>query len=457
VGALNSSDIFLLLGDANGALTVSSQVAAGGRPWMLAVGDVNGDGNVDVVSANSTSNNAAVIFGDGAGGMSAATTYPTGAFTLAIDLGDIDGDGDLDLVTSNFSGNDWALYENDGFGVFGNPRTFPASSSGSCAILHDRDNDGDLDMTGIDETDDLLFIFDNDYRAIRVSADTLFGEAPLDVSFSAETDQTVIAWNWSFGDGDSAQVQSPMHSYQNPGVFTVSASILTADSEFVEILADFIGVYADSLILQSVSGTPGATARMEIYARNFLPQSFIRIPFTWTGALDAVFTGADNSGLRSADMSGAISDIDPFNQRATYTLVAPVDSPLAPGEGPVATLFFRLPDTGAGDTMTVQILPFGSSSPLFVSTFGLYEPLTLPGLVTIACCEVAGDANNDGKVNIADVTFLIARIFASGPAPDCADKANADGAGPVNVADVTYLILRIFAAGPAPVCGNSGL
>ena len=33
--------------------------------------------------------------------------------------------------------------------------------AGSCAVLVDRDNDGDLDMIGIDELDDLLFLFTN--------------------------------------------------------------------------------------------------------------------------------------------------------------------------------------------------------------------------------------------------------------------------------------------------------
>lgn len=161
VGTHQSNHMIVLLGDGDGGLTPQPPVPAGGRVWMIACGDVNGDGNVDIVSANSFTNNLTVLLGDGKGGLLPFTAYATGSFPLAIDLGDIDGDGDLDVVTSNYGGRNWTLYENNGNGLFGNPRSLPASMAGSCATLYDRDNDGDLDMTGIDEIDDLVFLFVN--------------------------------------------------------------------------------------------------------------------------------------------------------------------------------------------------------------------------------------------------------------------------------------------------------
>lgn len=161
VGAYNSSEMILMLGDGNGGLTFSHKVNAGGRPWMVAVGDVDRDGKVDVVSANSNTSSVGVFRGNGAGQLLPVVTYPVGQFPLAIDLGDIDGDGDLDLVSSNYQAGTWTVYENNGSGGFGNPRTLNATSAGSCATLHDRDNDGDVDLTGVDEIDDLLFLFEN--------------------------------------------------------------------------------------------------------------------------------------------------------------------------------------------------------------------------------------------------------------------------------------------------------
>lgn len=73
--------------------------------------------------------------------------------------------------------------------------------------------------------------------------------------------------------------------------------------------------------------------------------------------------------------------------------------------------------------------------------------------LTTSCCNVAGDANNNGAVNILDATFIIGFLFKSGPVPPCLQEADANGNGSINILDATYIIGNLFKSGPAPVCG----
>ena len=70
---------------------------------------------------------------------------------------------------------------------------------------------------------------------------------------------------------------------------------------------------------------------------------------------------------------------------------------------------------------------------------------------------VRGEVNGDGAVDLSDGVFVLARLFASGPAPPCTDAADANDDGAVDVSDpiriFSYLFLgnaRIPPPGPVP-------
>ena len=78
---------------------------ANNYPYSVALGDVNGDGRPDIVSANGSSSTAGVFLGQANGGFASMTAYSTGAFSYprSVALGDVNGDGRLDIVTANSS------------------------------------------------------------------------------------------------------------------------------------------------------------------------------------------------------------------------------------------------------------------------------------------------------------------------------------------------------------------
>lgn len=74
----------------------------------------------------------------------------------------------------------------------------------------------------------------------------------------------------------------------------------------------------------------------------------------------------------------------------------------------------------------------------------------------LSCCKVAGDANNDTKVNVGDAVFVINYVFKSGTVPVCKDQGDANADCKINVGDAVYLINYVFKGGAAPKCGCVG-
>ncbi len=69
-----------------------------------------------------------------------------------------------------------------------------------------------------------------------------------------------------------------------------------------------------------------------------------------------------------------------------------------------------------------------------------------------ACEWLCGDVNNDGTVNIFDITFIISYLYLGGPAPVSLESADVNHDGQVNIFDITYLISYLYLDGAPPDC-----
>ena len=70
-----------------------------------------------------------------------------------------------------------------------------------------------------------------------------------------------------------------------------------------------------------------------------------------------------------------------------------------------------------------------------------------------SCCDLAGDFDNNGNVDIADLTVMVDFMFAGGPAAPCLDEGDLDNNCTIDISDLTYRVDFMFAGGPAPDCG----
>jgi hypothetical protein len=119
------------------------------QPTWVLIGDVNKDQHLDVLVTEALRPTANVFLGDGLGGFRQAAS-----FSLLYDgsngtaLGDFDGDGNLD-VAGWTSGAVWVGY-GDGMGGFGSPinTSLDAQSYGPSFAVGDFNGDGKADMLG---------------------------------------------------------------------------------------------------------------------------------------------------------------------------------------------------------------------------------------------------------------------------------------------------------------------
>ncbi|MFO1068667.1 MAG: calcium-binding protein [Geminicoccaceae bacterium] len=184
---------------------------AGGRQFTVAValGDLDGDGDLDALIGNDSLGNRILLNEGGAqagtpGDFVLGDLLPGGTpSTFAVALGDLDGDGDLDALLGNLGGENQLLVNQGGLqggteGDFLLGATVPGGSQNTQAVaLGDLDGDGDLDA-----------LVSNDLQANQLLINQGGLQGGTEGSFGNEADVVILpggsqrSWDVALGDLD---------------------------------------------------------------------------------------------------------------------------------------------------------------------------------------------------------------------------------------------------------------
>jgi hypothetical protein len=141
--------IGVLLGKGDGTFQPTVYYAAGTNPRSLVLGDFNHDGKLDLAVANA--GGVSILLGKGDGTFSTTFfNYAAGPDPEYITAGDFNGDGKLDLVVANRANNTVSILLGKGDGSFRAPISYAAGQAPDSIAVGDFNGDGKLDLAVAD-------------------------------------------------------------------------------------------------------------------------------------------------------------------------------------------------------------------------------------------------------------------------------------------------------------------
>lgn len=276
-------DVILMPNAGDGTFAAPRRIAGTAGSQSVAAGDVDGDGDQDLVTM--TARQAIVALGDGTGSFTVAGTYPLtlGGQVQAILL-DVTGDGRLDIASPTFGAIQTLIGGGDGTFTAGPRSTVPAFALSAIAAAR-IDTDGHRDLFAVDGGSSTVYALRGSATGRFTVAGSLYGTglipedvAAVDLNDDGLDDVAVIG-SFSFTLGTALTRPTggfgsfvPQLQYAGPGPTSVGVADLDADGRDDLVVSDIAWPAAPSLLVLTGNGTvrpsPAGTFAVDPFVQN---------------------------------------------------------------------------------------------------------------------------------------------------------------------------------------------
>ena len=437
VANLNSNNVFILMNNGDGTfqpkvdyqVRYDSYSVVPSSPNALFCADLDGDSDMDLAVTNGVSSTVSILKNNGDATFQPKVDYSTGYIPRFVFCADLNADSAAELVVANRGDNTVSVLINNGDGTF-QPRVDYATGTGPVSVFC-ADLDGDIDLD--------LAVANLDYGANSVSilknngdgtfqprVDYATGTGPVSV-FCADLDGDIdidlavanqLIKNVSIlKNNGNGTFQTKVDYGSGDGPYSVFCADLDGDGDLDLAVANFSSSNISILFNLTIQ-------RLSSYSLQYpLDIDSVKTPiaFKWQRSIDS-----DPNDTVRYDLYLSRSIV--FNPDSTII----IDS---------------LSDTTYTDSLDIKTWYWK------VKAYDKWGAVRWSDQTWSFYVYVCGDANGDGKINVADVVYAINYLFKGGPVmkPLVAGEVNCDGK--VTVADVVYTINYLFKGGPKP-CQN---
>jgi hypothetical protein len=413
----NLSQVYLNTGA--GGFANPFELRGSGRALSsVAIGDLNGDGKLDIILGN-TGKRSQFYLNTGASDPAQLFAGPadlpgSGRFTTSVALGDLNGDGKLDVVLGNRGGNTDSsgriipelsqVYLNTGnpANLFGTPADLPSSNRFAASVaLGDLNGDGKLDVVLGDDGTSQVYLntgagsFANPLDVLgsrstnSVALGDLNGDGKLDLVLG-NTLPSQVYLNAGVGGFGNPFTTAPL-DLRDSGPFTFSAALgdLNGDGK-LDIVLGNNGTFSQKYLN---TGAGGFTAPLDLPGGIAATFGVVTGDLNGDGKLDLVL-GTQGSTSRVYLNTGARGSANPFTA-APFKLPNGDNAPVIPALG-------DLNGDGKLDVVLGNSVYLNRNQGSFANPF-TDTPFKLPNSDSDGApvAPALGDLNGDGTLDIA--------------------------------------------------------
>lgn len=173
------STLTVLTNNGSGVFGSNATLNVGSGPHSVAAADVNADGMLDLISANYAGSSLSILTNGVDDVLESNATLNTGSLPDSLVAADVNGDGKIDLICAMNNGlNGILVFTNNGSGGFGSNATYNAVTDCSAIAAADINGDGKVDLICL-ATDSLVVLTNDGVGAFGYSSTINLSGGPI--------------------------------------------------------------------------------------------------------------------------------------------------------------------------------------------------------------------------------------------------------------------------------------